>query len=112
MYTIKITYKTGNSFGSHTEIDLIGACWENINKAGETLEKIRIHNNYFNDKNNYKKTFHKNKELEKHSEYSIAIESDNNEKIIITAFWRGYFERLISAEIALYDPDNDYIVEF
>ena len=44
MYNIEITYKTGNSFGSHTEVDLIGACWNDsleLWKIPENAEVIK-----------------------------------------------------------------------
>jgi membrane-bound lytic murein transglycosylase len=114
MYNIEITYQTGNSFGSHTEVGLIGACWEDITKAAEALKEIKRHNKYFSDKENIRwvNDFKFNKEYDKISEYSIKLKDDNNNDIIVQAFWRGYFERLISAKIIIDDPDDKYSIKF
>lgn len=113
MYTIEITYETGNSFGSHIEVDLIGMCWNDITKAADALSEIRKHNQYFNDKRHIKwcKDFKENKEYDDITEHSIKLKNDDNKDIIIGAFWRGYFERLVSIKIVIDDPNNEYFLD-
>jgi membrane-bound lytic murein transglycosylase len=112
MFTIKIIYTTGDSYGSSRCTDLIGACWDDINKAKESLKLIKLHNNYFNDKNRYRYNpdFKKNKVYEKLTEYSIALKDDDGNDLVTGAFWRGYFEDLISAEICLCGDDDEFLM--
>jgi hypothetical protein len=47
-YKIKITYRTGNSFGSHTETEYLGLSWKNLDIAKENLQFINEHHNLNN----------------------------------------------------------------
>lgn len=42
-YKIRINYKTGNSFGSHNESDLLEIDWDNFDIAKENLQAIKDH---------------------------------------------------------------------
>ena len=43
MYSIKISYATGNSFGSHNEEESLDLTWENLDIAKENLRAIKEH---------------------------------------------------------------------
>ena len=48
MYSIKISYSTGNSFGSHDEIDFLDLTWSNLDIAKENLRAIKEHHDMYN----------------------------------------------------------------
>lgn len=104
MYTIKITYQTGSSFGITVNDNILGICWKDIDKAKSALRKIKRHNTFYNNKNSY--SYKKNKEFDNHDEYIIMFENDNGVEVQTSAFWRGWFEKLICAEI-IFENDND-----
>lgn len=43
MYSIKISYATGNSFGSSDEVDFLELTWKNLDIAKENLRAIKEH---------------------------------------------------------------------
>jgi len=114
MYTIKIDYITGNSFGSEEATGLVGASWNNIKMAKEALKAIKEHQEYV--ENLHK--LHPNKEkytnrswfVQKNPEYLMYLRDDFEHKRIISCFWVGYFEHIQSAEII--QEDNDMKIKF
>jgi hypothetical protein len=111
MYKIKIDYRTGNSFGSHTETDGIEYEWENLEMAKESLERIKNHYEF------YKKNDHRYTKPEGplpigviwSGEFGglllLELISDSGKLFKYSSFWTGYFETLYSAEIV--DDAND-----
>ena len=100
MYTIKIDYITGNSFGTHNEKDFIGYAWNSFEKAMQAANVITEHDKYFTAKNSFNYQRYGaiepgvNELLERHGEWSVPVEGDDGKIVEIHAFWRGYFERL------------------
>lgn len=113
MFTIKITYETGDSFNVYTEEKIIGMCWNDINKAKEALIAIKEHTNFFNNRLNKdissKSYWYSKYEDHDMSEYSILLKDDNNKLIKVSAFWRGYFERIKKANIVTDDEESEII---
>jgi hypothetical protein len=118
MFDIKITYKTGNSFGSQTESDLLGCSFETVQEAKDALVSIREHNEYFDEINSYSfRRSHKTSLLPDKewlvkgdmfsSEHSLMLKSSGELKRV-SAFWRGYFEYLIAAEVKIDMSDLIY----
>lgn len=109
MYSIDITYRTGDSFGSHTVNDLVGAIWDDLDEAKEALKIIKEHHIFISSREyRYSRGKTKTTEIEKNSwyagEYSIYVPV-NGKKTKISTFWVGWFESLIKAEIVIDDPD-------
>jgi len=102
MYTININYQTGSSFHTEDCEEKIGCCWESKDLARKALKAIREHYKVFNSRgfrdNRTEKD--KNKEAskfdwydEEYPEYNLQLEVDSGEKVRISAFWIGYFEK-------------------
>lgn len=104
LYTIKIVYTDGNSFGTKEYDDVIGYVWEDKDKAYDAIKRIEEHDNYFDEKEfalkrNFKTNFKTNEDFEDLGEYSIKLQNDNNEYVKVGCFWRGYFARLEYAKV-------------
>lgn len=106
IYTIQISYTTGDSFSIYPTTNIIGFCWDNLNKAQEALKEIYLHEKYYSNVNYYK--HNKLNEQEKieflnirrnNNEDTLIIKDDNDNDHKISVFWRGYFETLQSADI-------------
>ena len=106
MYTIEITYRTGNSFGSHEEVDIVGYSWDSLDNAKESLKRIKEHYLYYRSKNSrYKEKVNKPDHYK--SDFSVTIMGNDKNKIEeISAFLCGYFETLYEVKI-IEDEDND-----
>jgi hypothetical protein len=110
-YQIEITYKTGNSFGTHTERERVGCVWDSLEEAKDALKSIREHLEYCKTSR-----LRPRKETpvtwtwynEEYSEGSLLIFS-GGKQFRIHAFWQGWFETLLKAEIVF--DDNDLIFE-
>lgn len=113
MYTIKVKYKTGDSFNSYDEEDDVGLVWESRELARKALASIKEqYELYQNDSFTYsqKNSVARSKEwcknlTEEYADYfegwkyCIAVEMDNGEYRNLSTSWNGYFERLYSAEV-------------
>jgi hypothetical protein len=121
MYTIKVTYQTGDSFKSFETSDQVGIVWTSLDKAKEALRAIKEHNEYYKSRNRhgyvgtkYTKTYLKAQpwwnpsQYDKLGEYSILVANDDGKMVPISAFWTGYFENLHLAEIIVDDEDMRY----
>lgn len=124
MFTIKIDYRTGDSFKSYdTDITLSGE-WT-LEVAKENLKRIKEHYTLYQNRNNYysigmqvkgkdiledaKKEawFYSGDNTYGAWEYSLnLLENDGSAKKYDTC-WIGYFERLISARIISITPEDD-----
>lgn len=117
MYTIKIDYQTGNSFGREDRSSNLEANW-NLEVAKENLQRIKEHYQIIKDRNNYvsigssketslmKKIKTERWYTGKDFEYSIKLlENDSTEKEY-GCFWTGYFETLYGGTIVETDKYN------
>lgn len=100
MYTIKIDYSTGDSFGTHNEKDFIGYAWNSFERAKQAKKVIIEHDRYFAAKGSRVVAKPKpNRLFDRYGEYSVPVEDDNGNAVEIHAFWRGYFEEFCSATV-------------
>ena len=115
-YKIKYTYKTGKSFGSHTEENFLEIEFSNIKVAEDNLDRINDHYIQYNDTNSYSRKnkldeiFNKNKnkdwfvKVEKLAAYLEGNEDNYNvidEKEKNRYKEKGYlFKNIIDATIA------------
>ena len=119
-YKIKIIYQTVDSFKSYQTEDEVPLTWENLTIAKQALAWIRQldevtkrHKNSYLCRLSYGE---KEDELRKLpfgcQEYPVVammLPRDDGTLRQIATFWRGYFERLIRAEIVTEtDPDMVY----
>lgn len=119
-YEIKITYQTGNSFGSNEEEDIIPYEWTDFNKVQEALKAINDHhianNEYefssYNDRDKLYEKYINEPWLElgfgSDFRFSLKMPLDNGTYQSFSAFWHGHFERLISVEIITKGLRYDY----
>lgn len=120
MYTIKITYTTGNSFNTeYGREENVGYAWKNLDKATEALQRIKehyaayeasaYHRSYKKNKKDYSKErwFINDDELgwSEKWQYQVAVPTDDNKTTAIHSFWCGHFESLESAEV-VFEPDD------
>lgn len=105
MYKIVIDYDTGDSF--HTEEGLqqdIEMRWSNLDRAKESLERIKAHYAYYKWKEKDSRWMN-TPEVAKpewyldNTYFSIPLVDDHGNQIPVGAFWCGYFERLNGAKI-------------
>jgi len=118
VYTIRITYGTGNSFHSESGLKSeVGYAWEKLEDAQEVLRRIREHYAAYSDarayeykrkKKDYSKEswFYKDNTWEDLWQHGIVVPDGKGGSTVIDAFWCGYFESLDDAEIVL-DPDEN-----
>lgn len=105
MYKIEISYKTGDSFSSHDATTILECTFKDLNVAKENLQRIKIHQEYYNSINRSYKLHNVIKpNCWIDSKYgddsgSLRLITDNGTEFIIDPFWQGYFERLNAAEI-------------
>jgi len=113
MFAIKIKYETGDSFNSYEEMDLVGHVWKNLDKAKESLERIKNHYEYVKEYNFFNKPKRRTR-LPKGLKWDyyykiirlILVDDDGNE-FKASAFWTGYFEHLLEAKIIFHISDNE-----
>lgn len=112
MYTIEVHYTTGNSFGSHEETDQVGYAWNDIELAKKALQDIKEHYQFYHGNECTNKPA-KNKSWCIDCEwpaYRLKVLGNDNKYHIISAYWIGYFESLISANVTSEDEDDmEYI---
>lgn len=102
MYDIEIKYKTGNSFGSHEEIEFVDKPVKSLEVAKENLRRIKEHAKIY-----YKKeTSYLKKDMPEiphfyDTEYDglFLMINENTPFPLFVPFWVGFFEQLISAKI-------------
>lgn len=102
MFKIKYRYKTGNSFHTYIEKDILEFDFEDIKYAQESLQRIKEHYEwYYSKHNSFRNEKKKPKWLKKDLEYDQCINIRINEDTEIQFWtpWCGYFEKLLEAEI-------------
>lgn len=118
MYTIQISYRTGNSFGSEDVVEDIGYSFETRKEARLVLSYIKEHYQMYKEINEWQPYPRKNKEFTRQAitsrhkdkpwyyseypEHSVRYLDRN-----ISCFWCGYFETLYTAKIILEDTESD-----
>ncbi len=112
-YRIKISYETGDSFGSNDETDYLDLEWTKLDVAKENLKRIDEHYKMYtkmrgwqpneNELDIVKKNKDKAWFVEAYPSGSIRFITDDGEDYQISCFWCGYFETLHGAEIK---PDD------
>lgn len=119
-YEIKITYTTGNSFGSHQEVETLPYEWSDSSKVQSALKAINAHHiaceEYDDCSYKQREDFYKNYTNEPWLEmgfgsdfrFSLKLELDDGTLQPFSAFWHGYFENLISVEIVSKGWRYDY----
>lgn len=121
-YQIKLSYTTGNSFGSEEREELLEYVWENIEIARENLKRIGDHYTWYEDcdsgrNNEWKKTIpsfcvpndFKFKASSKYDYSILLLTDDGRSEYRLYPFWTGYFERLHYAEIVISGEDENKI---
>lgn len=116
-YIIEVTYKTGYSGKSWIENKELEIQFQDPQIAINNLNRIiqhglisnEIKGSYYNEKDeekifNYLKANYEWFDSDKNQKYYHVLQSlnlilENGNKLQISAFWRGYFERFISASI-------------
>lgn len=135
MYTIEVTYKTGDSFGSEIVTDVIGLSWDDPKHAIEALKILEDHYKIYQEAESY--SGRKHEELLKYVQtkdwFKEAIKGkvfpgyvkpteDINDALCYCcvkdgkgewvplgiSMWCGYFESLISAKVVF----ESYEVKF
>jgi hypothetical protein len=112
MYTIKVNYNTGNSFGSHEEEKVLTDLdCESIEVVNDNLRRIKEHYEaYKEDRYNYKtkktqedwfKCDWHPKEWLSHGDFPhcVRLTADNGVEFNFYCDWLGYFERLNWCEV-------------
>lgn len=116
-YTIRIAYRTGNSFGSHDEEDEVPITWENLDRAKEALTRIVALNEAEKRHNDFMTRHTRDHDADRvelvkltgevrYPEVSMMLPLDDGREQSISTYWRGYFERLQVAEIVPVKGEN------
>lgn len=110
LYTIKVSYRTGNSFNTHDEIQTVGL-FHSVEEAKDACDNILNHLKFFKSLEDYRVDKKKVAALVRDAKKSSwVVESDYEQNNIckfsvafgeqrLEAFWMGYFEQLYSLEI-------------
>lgn len=122
IYKIKAKYETGDSFSNSVEESTLELTWTNLDVAKENLKRIKEHYTYYSKIEN---SYHSKKEdelirqeMKKQRWYAdnyigcLKLITDEGKELQFSAFWTGYFEKLIWAKIEPEeDTDMQYIVK-
>lgn len=113
MYSIMITYDTGDSFHQvHGEEHTLPMSWSSLEKAKQALQDIQAHYHFYMILHKEWNVDKKDKEKAtkfaqsrpwhsgKYAEYNILLENDEGNRVSVgTGAWCGYFENLVGADI-------------
>lgn len=119
MYSIEVTYDTGDSF--HQEYDvkhMIGEVeWKSLKKAKQALKDLEAHYHWYMiihkewnvDNNDRKRATNKAKKCAWYSheypDFTILLANDDGIRVPIRSCWTGYFDSMTGADII---PDIDH----
>lgn len=134
MYSIEVTYTTGNSFHSEEETTQIGLVWTNKELARKALKSLREHYELYYDQESYSSRnniqdirnkalitewYKKGIESEKNKHYFndpsywhfyCGVEMDDGSwRNLPTTIWCGYFQQLHNARIVVESSDEDEV---
>jgi hypothetical protein len=121
MFDIEITYETGDSLHLGKDTQMLCLPVSNIELAKDNLQRIKQHYEIYQKRRSYSVTPQKidypsfyithtkigtvNAEID-----GIILETDNGKHNMISPFWIGYFERLITARIVADDDEISFTV--
>lgn len=109
-YLIKITYTTGDSFGSEVRKSIIELGWDSLENAKENLMRIKSHYHLIQELSS---VYHSQRDsiieskssedwfVDRYYNVSLKLKADNGNYMQMSAFWCGYFETLHEAEIII-----------
>ena len=117
IYHIEYSYRTGDSFGTQDHEDVLEYEWNDLEKAKESLARIKEHYTWYESKENH---YGREKKVEEPSWHKISgehaqlggehcilnIPMDNGNEVQFWPPWCGYFESLYGASIVS-DEDDD-----
>lgn len=121
-YYIQIVYDTGDSF--HRERDVISGVseldWDNLDNAKMNLKWLEENYDVYLKTRDFGRMYYDQKEIKEfvnnaktakwyntqYTDVCMNMFDDNNEIVMVSTFWTGYFERLNSAEIKEKMPEN------
>lgn len=120
-YTLRIDYSTGNSFGSEDVITDLEITWDDLDIIKQNLRNIKEHYYMIEELENFmnRKKYdeilaqYRNKDwfVDENdvymNQYYIYLKADNGNKIRISTFWIGHFEKLHSIEIILSEKEEN-----
>jgi hypothetical protein len=106
MYDIEITYQTGNSFNTYNATDLLDLPVESLSIAKENLQRIKQHWKIYEDKDSFSPQIKDIPDFYIDERGIILKINDTTSHTILSPFWTGYFESLISARIVVLDSDE------
>ena len=109
MFKIKYYYRTGDSFSSRDEEDVLEFDWENLDVAKQCLQRIKEHYKWYESHHSYsgeklpKPDWYNPKSYDKYEPDMgiINLITDDGEDFQFWAPWCGHFETLYGAEIVL-----------
>ena len=122
MWTIRVEYQTGDSFGSDDKSDTIGLIWESRELAREALRSIKEHYTLYKESESFRGRGHDAvlEDMKKYDWwvedeyycsrgiYACAVLMDDGERRQVgTSMWCGYFERLYSAKLEPHSTIED-----
>lgn len=112
MYSIKVSYKTGDSFKTYDTENILNYDWENIETVKSNMRRIKQHYDWIKEKYydklpkpNFMKEL--TKESQQYAEGCIPLKKDDGSIFQLSTPWTGYFERLKSIEVVV----NNYKIE-
>jgi hypothetical protein len=110
-YIIKYVYDTGDSINTYKDqTGFVELTWKNYEIALKNLKRLEEHYNQFLEINSYSKKskkdiLDKNKREDwfniYYPENTLKLFTDNNDEMIFSCPWCGYFEKLSSIEIEI-----------
>jgi hypothetical protein len=127
VYTIEVTYQTGDSFNTETCTDTIGLVWEDKQLARKALQAIKENNTLYLEKESYggrgrddiykdvlKCDWYKPEGEDESDPYwwnwVCKVEMDDvTFRNVPTRMWQGYFETLHEARVVCEQDDEDCI---
>jgi hypothetical protein len=106
MYSIRIDYRTGDSFHTEDTSECLDGTWKDINIVAKNLERIKEHYEWYQEENSGyrrhpKNTIPRPEYVDPKYDCSFQLLLDDGTEYPISAFWCGYFETLYGASVEL-----------
>ena len=109
MFTLKITYTTGDSFNTeYGKVDYVGHVWDDFAIAKEAGRAIKAHYEAYKSYNKYgshpikptgKEPWYVQHNDEDYWQYMVKVPDGKGGNVHLNAFWCGYFECLEDVEV-------------
>lgn len=113
-YTIRINYRTGDSFRTYDAEDDLAITWRDLDKAKDALARIaafyRAENKGFFDRTGPDTIKTLPGYCEEYPTVAMTFQLDDGSEQRHDTFWRGYFERLERAQIVMLSDNDDGMV--